>query len=772
MKKLFEEIANFYKKITSKSLSRTYPLDRLLLDLNLPSKNILYISKTEAEYGGFAGLSHKIVRLLDERGIKSLYRHQTEAITLALSGQDFVIATQTASGKTMCYNLPVLQNILDDEKTTALYLFPTKALAHDQLTGFNSMSRALFGKRLGYAYDGDTDRKDRPKTREEANVIITNPDMLHTSILPNHAKWERYFANLKYVVVDELHTYRGIFGSHIANLFIRLDRICKYYGSHPTFICATATISNPIAHAEALTGRKMHLIDKSTAGEANRVVALFNPREKYGKYEKKNNAITETSDLAVKAISSGVSTIVFARSRVAVEILLPTIREKLTQIGLDTNLVMSYRGGYLPQERRRIEKELREGKLLCVVSTNALELGIDIGSLSCVIMHGFPPTIASSWQEIGRAGRRGEGSLAIVVATASPRDQFYTKNPNFFFQAPPEKALIDPSNPYILSSHVLCATHELPFCSGETFGNYDISSLLDTFVASEKILKVDKAAYSKFLWQGTTPPALGVSLRSISGKAYIIRDTSKKRTKAIGTLDEIGATTMLFPGAIYFDCGVSYKVQSINMGSKLCLVEPCEESYYTLGQTSLDVTVANPLEENRLGGFGDVSVTITPSIYKKIDFATQKVTGIGEIHLPRVTFATKGTWFFLPTVKDLKVTSFTLRGITHILELVASHILMCNIYDLIIYGSNNDANFDRPTVHIIDKARGGVGLAEGAWQDLEAIIDKALALVKGCDCKQGCPSCIGAMESEKEKSKIQAILSNLATSIRREQSVL
>lgn len=762
MKNIFFKVYSNYKKIISKSSSRTSNLDELLLDLKLPHKNILHIKKQEAEFGGFAGLSAEIIKLLDERGIKSLYRHQTNAIALAMARKNLVISTQTASGKTMCYNLPVLQNILTDSSTTALYLFPTKALAHDQLAEFNSLSKPLFGKKLAYAYDGDTNSASRETAKKDAKVIITNPDMLHVGILPNHKDWESFFANLKYIVVDELHTYRGVFGSHMANLFIRLLRICKHYGANPTFICATATIANPTAHAEALTGCKMQLIDKSTAHTTEKLVALYTPPKDNFKDKIRNNALNETAKLVTKAISTGINTIVFARSRISVEILLQTIRTHLEKIGVDKNLVMSYRGGYLPKERRKIEQDLRNGKLLCIVSTNALELGIDIGSLSCAILYGFPSTIASTWQEIGRAGRRGEKSCAIIVATNSPKDQFFAKNPSMFFNAPPERALIDSGNPYILSDHVKCATHELPFLENETFGSIDVTGILDYLAESGKILKVAQSIGTKYMWQGITSPAQNISLRSATGKSYTIRDTSdEKKPKEIGTMDEIGATTLLFPGAIYFHGGISYRVLGINLENKLCSVQPFDTDYYTTGQTFTEVFVTDILESDYNGGFGNVLVTITPSTYKKLDLNTHKILGVEEIHLPKVTLTTKDTWIFLPTIKDVTITSFTLRGLEHILKIVTSHILMCSTDDIIIYATKNNTTFDKAAIHIIDNAQGGVGLAEGAREDIKTIITTALINVKHCECKLGCPACIGAIGSEKEKWKIIKILEQL-----------
>ncbi|MDO4219289.1 MAG: DEAD/DEAH box helicase [Synergistaceae bacterium] len=760
MKSIFSKIRINYRKITSKSLSRKDFLDKLLLDLKIPHRNIYFVEKQEAEFGGFAGLSAEIIKLLDERGIKSLYRHQTDAIALAVLYKDIVISTQTASGKTMCYNLPVLQNILNDGATTALYLFPTKALAHDQLTKFNNMSHALFGKKFAYAYDGDTDKISREKARKEAKVLITNPDMLHVGILPNHKEWKNFFANLKYIVVDELHTYRGVFGSHVANLFIRLLRICHYYGANPTFICATATIANPLEHAEALTGRKMQLVDKSRANTMEKIVAIYDPQKEAD--ENRKDALCETAKLATKAICHGISTIVFARSRIATEILLQTIKKQLEQMRIDEKLVMSYRGGYLPNERRKIERDLRSGKLLCVVSTNALELGIDIGSLSCAILYGFPPTIASTWQEIGRAGRRGEKSYAIIVATKFSKDQFFAKNPSMFFEAPPEKVRIDSGNPYILLNHLKCATYELPFFSNETFGNLDVSEMLDKLASSGKILKVTQSDGAKYLWQGASPPAMSISLRSATGKSFTIRDISnEKKPKTVGTMDEIGATTLLFPGAIYLHAGASYKVENINVETKQCLVRPFDANYYTIGQTFLEVGVTNVFEGDYNGGLGDAIVTITPSTYKKLELQTHKILAVEEIHLPKVTLATRVTWLFLPIMEDVVITSFTLHGLEHILKLATSYILMCDMNDVILYATKNDTNFNKPIIYIIDNAQGGVGLAEGAREDIKVIIATALAQTKNCNCKFGCPACISVMESEKEKSKIIKILEQL-----------
>ena len=559
-----------------------------------------------AAFGSFGALDQRIVNALKRRGVEALYSHQSEAVACALAGEDCVIATPTASGKTLCYNLPVLHAVLQNPSARALYLFPTKALAQDQLAELGELSSFADGKIHGFVYDGDTEPVKRRLARTEGHVVITNPDMLNSGILPHHTKWSDYFQNLKYIVVDELHTYRGIFGSHLANLFCRLARICEFYGSRPTFICCSATIANPAEHAEALTGRKMKLITESGAPLSEKELIIYNPPIVDYNTGMRRSSLFETARIATEALSLGISTIVFTRSRLNVELLLTSIRGGLAKRGADPMMIMGYRGGYLPKERRKIEADLRSGALKGVVSTNALELGIDIGSLGLAVLHGYPGSIASAWQQIGRAGRRGGLSAAVLVASADPLDQFLASRPEWFYGAPAEKARIDPYNPYIQVSHVKCSAFELPFAAGEKFGAQNVDEILDYLADHGVLHKVAEADGGRYYWQDDSYPASGLSLRSATSENYTITDiTIPQKPKVIGTMDRRSAPTLIFPDAIYFHGGRSYIVETLDTEKMQCFIREIDAEYYTDGDAALRINITDDFETQGNYGWGD-----------------------------------------------------------------------------------------------------------------------------------------------------------------------
>lgn len=462
-------------------------------------------------------IAPQLKQALNKRGIQELYTHQAETFTIVSQGQNFAAVTPTASGKTLCYNLPVLQHIIEDSSSRALYLFPTKALAQDQKSELNELIQELGISINSYTYDGDTPSNIRQKVRQAGHIVITNPDMLHSAILPHHTKWVSLFENLKYIVIDELHTYRGVFGSHVANVIRRLKRICRFYGSNPIFMCTSATIANPQELAEKLTGESVTLIDNNGAPSGKKHFVFYNPPVVNKPLNIRRSATLEARRIACEFLKNKIQTIVFARSRVRVEILL-TYLQQLVQKQLGTKSIRGYRGGYLPKQRREIEQGLRNGDIYGVVSTNALELGVDIGQLQVCVMTGYPGTIASAWQQAGRAGRRKGEAIIFMVASSSPLDQYIIQNPGYFFKRSPETARINPDNLIILVDHLKCAAYELPFKEGESFDGVELHEILE-FLTEEQILHFNNG---KWYWMNQSFPAHNISLRSASQENVVI----------------------------------------------------------------------------------------------------------------------------------------------------------------------------------------------------------------------------------------------------------
>ena len=475
-----------------------------------------------AKYGAFPENLHPgVLAALQKKGIERPYIHQAKAIACALEGKDLVVVTPTASGKTLCYNVPVLDAILKDESARALYLFPTKALSSDQAAELYSMIESIDCPIKAYTYDGDTPASARSAIRQAGHVVVTNPDMLHQGILPHHAKWIKLFENLRYVVIDEIHAYRGVFGSNLANVIRRLKRICAFYGSDPVFICCSATIRNPKELAESMTGKNMVLVDENGAPAGERNVIFYNPPVVNAQLGIRAGSIPETRNIAASLLKAGVQSIVFARARLTVEVLVRYLKDMVRDPLGNAGQVRGYRGGYLPTQRREIERELRAGNVMTVVSTNALELGIDIGQLDACVLCGYPGTIASTWQQAGRAGRRGSVSLLIVVASSGPLDQYIIQHPEYFFEQSPECALINPDNLYILLNHVKCAAYELPFEEGELFAGLEDTPELLSYLEDQSILR---RVSGRYYWMAEEFPQAGVNLRSASDQNFVIVD--------------------------------------------------------------------------------------------------------------------------------------------------------------------------------------------------------------------------------------------------------
>ncbi|MER2259406.1 MAG: DEAD/DEAH box helicase, partial [Priestia megaterium] len=601
-------------------------------------KNIVHwhtIEEKEAKTAPFpASLHTKLRQALENRGIGSLYTHQKTAFDLATSKKNVVAVTPTASGKTLCYNLPVLQSIMENDQARALYLFPTKALAQDQKSELNEIIEEMEVPINSYTYDGDTPANIRQKVRKAGHIVITNPDMLHSAILPHHTKWVSLFENLKYIVIDELHTYRGVFGSHVANVIRRLKRICRYYGSNPIFICTSATIANPKELAEHLTGAHVMLVDNNGAPSGRKHFIFYNPPIVNKPLNIRRSATLEVRNIAGEFLKNKIQTIVFARSRVRVEIILTYLQE-LVKNQLQNKSIQGYRGGYLPKQRREIERGLREGSIYGVVSTNALELGVDIGQLQVCVMTGYPGTVASAWQQAGRAGRRHGEAVIVMVASSSPLDQYMIQHPDYFFSRNPETARINPDNLVILVDHLKCASYELPFKQGETFDGVEIEDVLE-FLQEERVIHFSG---DKWYWMNDSFPAHNISLRSASQENVVIIDQSDvANVKVIGEMDRFSAMTLLHDEAIYLHQGIQYQVEYLDWDEKKAYVREVDVDYFTDANLAVNLKVLEA-DKERLEGtysisYGDVMVSAMATIFKKIKFETHENIGSGPISLP------------------------------------------------------------------------------------------------------------------------------------------
>jgi DEAD/DEAH box helicase domain-containing protein len=596
-------------------------------------------------------LHPRVRNALQERGIQRLYTHQTQAADVALRGENLVVVTPTASGKTLCYTLPVLDALVRSPDSTALYLFPTKALAHDQLDELNGWLDAV-GMQLGArTYDGDTSSRVRARIRSEARVVLTNPDMLHVGILPHHTDWARFFTGLRYVVLDEVHVYRGVFGSHVGNVIRRLRRVCHFYGSRPLFIATSATIANPGEHCERLIEAPVTLIDQNGAPLGRKHLIFYNPPLVDRRLGIRRSPILESQMIAKRLLEAGLQTIVFTRGRLATEILLRYLRQ-----GMDQH-VRGYRSGYLPTERRQIERGLREGEVRGVVATDALELGIDIGELAACVMAGYPGTITSTWQQAGRAGRTTETSVAVLVAAASPLDQYLMRHPRFFFGRSPEHALINPDNLMILLAHLQCAVFELPLEEEEPFGDTTSTrALLELLCEEGKLHRAGRCYH----WMGQSYPAGEISLRTATSDRFLIRAIDGEVERVIGTVDRLGVPLLVYEGAIYLHEGQQYLVEELDWEGKQARARAVEVDYYTVPNLSERVQVIAPREETGTGpstrGYGDVTVTSRATSFRQVRLYTHQVLARQEMDLPEQTLTTTAYWMRLEKeVVDLLV---------------------------------------------------------------------------------------------------------------------
>jgi DEAD/DEAH box helicase domain-containing protein len=677
-----------------------------------------------------------------------LYTHQVEALEALRAGQDIAVVTPTASGKSLCYNLPVLDAIAREPAARALYLFPTKALSQDQLAEVRELALTADLELAAAVYDGDTPAPIRSSIRAAGQIVVTNPDMLHAAILPHHTKWFQLFEQLRFVVIDEAHTYRGVFGSHVANVLRRLARVCAHYGSQPRLICCSATVGNPGELATTLTGRSMRVIDRSGAPTGEKHIVVVDPPPLDVRTGVRPGPGGLARRAALSFLRAGRQTIVFGRHRIAVELMLSAIREALREARGPIDRVRGYRGGYLPSERRAIESGLRSGEILGVVSTNALELGIDIGRLDAAVLAGYPGTIAATRQQMGRAGRRQEVSVAILVAGAGPLDRYVARHPEFLFEGTPEEARLDPENLHVLLAHLRAATFELPFATGEPFGPGAADDLL-AFLAEEG--HVRQADDGRWYWASENFPASEISLRVAAPENVVIIDTGGPRPRVIGEVDLFSAPTLVHENAIYLHESRQYHVDRLDWEERKAYVRPIDVDHYT--QAEMSVTL-KPLEtfdqapaHASVRAHGEVMVSTIATLYKKLKLDTHENLGWGRIHLPELELHTTAWWLGLEPEAhagwrrdELDV---GLVGAGRALQTVASVLLMSDARDLGLVAQVRSPHAERPVIYLWESVPGGVGLSPRLFERTAELLDGAAALIRECPCEVGCPACVG-----------------------------
>ena len=755
------------------ALDRLVP-GRLLDRPDNPDGHVTAIRRMEpvaAQVAPFPeALDGRLKHALESRGISQLYTHQAEAIDHALAGRNAVVITPTASGKTLCYNAPVLHAILQDPSSRALYLFPTKALAQDQLAELQALCEHIAddtGEQVGvYTYDGDTPQDARRSIRSRAHIVLSNPDMVHSGILPHHPKWAKLFENLKYVVIDELHAYRGVFGSHLCNVLRRLRRICRHYGSNPVFLCSSATIANPRELAERLTEQPFELVQRSGAPRGEKFFIFVNPPVVNQQLGIRRSYLSETRRVASEFLKRNLQIIVFAQSRLSTEILTTYLKDDFENEPGQPERIRGYRGGYLPLRRREIEKGLRDGAVRAVVSTSALELGIDIGALDVSVMAGYPGTIASTWQRAGRAGRRASRSAAVMVASSAPIDQFIVRNPSYFFDATPERALIDPDNLHILVDHVKCAAFELPFAQTESFGKHDLQEVLA--ILAEQGL-VHRSGGSDDLdnptddgqwhWTSESYPADAVSLRSVSSDNFIIVDTTHE-TRVIGETDFTSGPSTLHEKAIYIMEGTLYQVEKLDFEGRKAYVREIDCDYYTDAITYNKVTIIDTFSEVAVPANGEVHVVSRVVGFKKIKFYTNENIGSGELDLPEQQMHTTSYWLTVPA-ELMGVLPFAtddrrdgIVGLSFAMKQVAQLLLMCDGHDV---GISIDTEEQCPRIFIYDNYPGGIGFSAPLFRMHEELLAATERLIAECPCESGCPGCVGPIGNTGPLAKTAAL---------------
>ena len=709
-------------------------------------------------------LHPELAAALAARGIRRLYSHQAECRRFSRAGRDTVVVTPTASGKTLCYNLSVIEGLLKNPASRALYLFPTKALSQDQQAALNEIVFSDTPALRVYTFDGDTPPALRSAARKHGRIIITNPDMLHAGVLPNHTKWIEFFTHVKYIVLDELHAYTGVFGSHMANLMRRLLRVCRFYGGNPVVIAASATIGNPGELARALIGRPFVTVDGNGAPAGEKHLILYNPPLVDALQGIRRGVVLEARRLALRLLKAGVKTIVFAGSRIHAELIAGYINSSLANVYNENSRIRveSYRGGYLPSERRGVEKGLRDGTVHGVVSTNALELGIDIGGLDAAVLAGLPSSAASAWQRAGRAGRSGDVSAAFMVGSSSPADQYLVRHPDYFLGRRAESAYIDPENLYILADHIKCAAFELPFEDDETFGGCDIRDMLE-YLEGEGVLRRTEG---RWFWADRSYPSERVSMRGGGEENVVIVDENRGRSRVIGEMDAHSAREMLHDEAVYLHRGEQYVVRHLDWENHHAYVESSQVNYYTDALTKVDIKVLGEDRRRDAAGveerLGDLLVRSEVAKYKKIRFGTHENVGYGDVHLPEEEMHTRGAFLafsapsaagraFAEVPDELKAAVVSRTAV--LLRVTAPVFLLSRTGDLGVAGRILDPHHRSAGIYVYDNFPGGIGLAESFVDRLEELSLAALELVTDCPCEEGCPSCVGAPD---ERDRLSA----------------
>ncbi|HVB98445.1 MAG TPA: DEAD/DEAH box helicase [Candidatus Dormibacteraeota bacterium] len=727
------------------------------------------------------------------KGIERLYSHQAAAAEAVRAGRNVVVVTPTASGKTLCYNLPVLNAILENADARALYLFPTKALAQDQLAELHDLEERLGDAFAVFTYDGDTPSDARKAIRERGHIVLSNPDMLHAGILPHHTRWMRLFENLRFVVIDELHTYRGVFGSHVTNVLRRLARIARFYGSKPQFICSSATIANPRELAERLAEQPFDLVDENGAPAARKTFVFYNPPLVNRRLGIRRSYINESRRVAQEFLGRDLQTLVFANSRLHTELLVTYLLQTNPSLPGRQEAIRGYRGGYLPGERREIERGLREGRIRAVVATSALELGVDIGSLDAVVMAGYPGRIASTWQRAGRAGRRNGHACAVLVASSAPLDQFIVTHPEYFFGQSPERAFVEPDNPEILLNHLKCAAFELPLRAGERFGGLEIDEPARALEGAGFLHRSGAAWH----WTDEAYPADAISLRAVTSDNFVIMDLGRGAPEAIGEVDFSSALTTVHPKAIYLHDGAFYSVERLDFDDRKAYVRQVETDYFTDAIRYTEVRILEeaaraPAGEGR-AAHGDVLVRSQVVGFKKIKFFTNENVGAGPLELPENEMHTTSFWITLERglvaalpfpVSERQAGMY---GLLCALEAVATLLLMCDRRDLGTAigerppdpGSNAAAprpemspspevsrtkaqEFFEPNLYLYDAYPGGIGFSRPLFEMRGELLARTRELIRSCACEHGCPSCVGPAEGGwRTKEVALAILERL-----------
>jgi DEAD/DEAH box helicase domain-containing protein len=741
----------------------------------------------DAELAEFpAWVNADLISAYAAKGIRRPYSHQAAAAEGVHAGKNVVIVTPTASGKTLCYNLPVLNAVLENSDTRALYLFPTKALAQDQLAELHDLNQRLDDRFGVFTYDGDTPADARKAIREKSHLTLTNPDMLHTGILPHHTRWTRLFENLRYIVIDELHTYRGVFGSHLCNVLRRLRRIARFYGCDPQFICCSATIANPGDLATRLLESDVEVLNANGAPSAEKTFVFYNPPIVNRALGIRRSYINESSRVAQEFLKHDLQTMVFANSRLHTEILLTYLQQANPHVPGKPQTIRGYRGGYLPNERREIERGLRDGKIRGVVSTSALELGIDVGSLDTVVMAGYPGTIAATWQRAGRAGRRSGSSCAVLVASSAPLDQFIVRHPDYFFGNTPEHAFIQPDNLEILVNHLKCAAFELPIAPSDKFGDVDLPDLCARLAEAGYL----HLARDNYHWTHEAYPADTISLRSVTSDNFVIIDLTGE-PNVIAEIDFHSALAFVHEKAIYLHGGRQFHVEHLDFKERKAFVKQVDVDYYTDAVRYTQVRVLeiaaseHVSEASNSRSHGDVLVRSQVVGFKKIKFFTNENIGDGKLELPENEMHTTSYWITLerPLLESLPFSvserQSGIFGLLHALESVATLLLMCDrrdlgtaigerppAHDTELVGvqhaaphpstmddftptrmqdviSSNAKQFFEPNLYLFDAYPGGIGFSEPLFRTHALLMQKTRELISSCECEQGCPSCVG-----------------------------